>query len=60
MVGLPHRLRIALKAAGHWRPLLAGPCPSLTADKQATGRRPAIDCKRVDEKHDSFFHLLWQ
>jgi hypothetical protein len=42
------------------RPFMAGPCPSLTADKQATCLRPAIDCKRVDEKHDSFFHLLWQ
>jgi hypothetical protein len=34
---------------------LAGPCPSLTGDKQATGLRPAIDSKRADENTTVFF-----
>jgi hypothetical protein len=34
---------------------MADPCPSLTADKQATGFRPAIDCKRADENTTAFF-----
>jgi hypothetical protein len=37
------------------RQKMAGPCLSLTADKQATDFRPAIDCKRTDEKTTGFF-----